>query len=162
MKLVESLFLRTNHAPASGHLFFRFFQKFSKEKQFFRIANIYFSISFIRLVQTDFLLSGKSIFLVRAILLLVETIIGIRCKQSKKELILASGQVSFWLVKTIFSLYFSENLASFFPSSENVFFNEILQWERKKETSWLVQTHFLRVETHFFCSEVFPSSGNTY
>ena len=85
MKLVESLFLRTNHAPASGHLFFRFFQKFSKKKQFFRTVNMYFSMSFIRLVQTDFLLSGKSIFLVRAILLLVESIIGIRSKQSRES-----------------------------------------------------------------------------
>ena len=69
--LQESQFLKTNHTPA---------------------VETYFPISFTRLVQTDFLLSGKSIFLVRAILLLVESIIGIRSKQfSKKELNLAKN-----------------------------------------------------------------------
>ena len=78
----------------------------------------YFSISFIRLVQTDFQFSGQNIFLVRAILLLVETIIGIRSKQfSKKELILPKRQLTtwiFWLLETIFFLHFSETLASNF------------------------------------------------
>ena len=46
---------------------------------------------------------------------LVETINEIRGKQfSKKELILASGQLIFWLVETIFLLYFSKTPASFF------------------------------------------------
>ena len=57
-----------------------------------------------QLVETDFPLSRENIVLVRAILLLVGTIIGIGSKQSKKELILASGQLIFWLVKTIFFL----------------------------------------------------------
>ena len=47
MKLGESLFLRTNHTRASGHLLFRFFQRFSKKKQFFRRVKTYFLISFI-------------------------------------------------------------------------------------------------------------------
>ena len=119
----ENLFLRTSHTPASGHLFFQFFQRFSKEKQFFCIVETYFLISLNRLVQKDFLLSGKSIFLVRAILLLVETIIGIKSKQSKKELILATGQLIFWLVETIFSFHFLEAPASnsFFRLVERAF-----------------------------------------
>ena len=54
----ESLFLRKNYTPASGHLFFLFFLGFSKKQVIFSYT--YFSISFIRLVQTDFLLSEKS------------------------------------------------------------------------------------------------------
>ena len=39
----------------------------------------------------------------RTMFLLVESIIGIRGKQfSKKELIIAAGQLIFWLVETIF------------------------------------------------------------
>ena len=110
MKLKESLFLRTSHTPASGHRFFQFFQRFSRSSKFFSIVETYFSIYFIRLVQTDFLLSGKSMFLVRAILLLVETIIGISSKQSNKDLILASGQVIFWLVEVIFFSIFQRFL----------------------------------------------------
>ena len=49
-------------------------------------------------------------FLVRAILLLVETIIGISSKQSNKDLILASGQVIFWLVEVIFFSIFQRFL----------------------------------------------------
>ena len=110
MKLKESLFLRTSHTPASGHRFFQFFQRFSRSSKFFSIVETYFSIYFIRLVQIDFLLSGKSMFLVRAILLLVETIIGISSKQSNKDLILASGQVIFWLVEVIFFSIFQRFL----------------------------------------------------
>ena len=45
---------------------------------------------------------------------LVETVIGIRGKQfSKKELILASGQLILRLVETIFFLHFLETPASF-------------------------------------------------
>ena len=68
---------------------------------------------------------------------LVETIIRIWGKQFlKKELILASGQLIFWLVKTIFFLQFSETPASFFSSSGKVFFKEILifgYWKRSLE-----------------------------
>ena len=43
----------------------------------------------------------------------MEAIIGIRRKQfSNKELIIANGQLIFWLEETIFFLYFSETPAS--------------------------------------------------
>ena len=70
-----------------------------------------FSKSFIQLLEKELLPSGNSVFLVRAILLLVENIIGIRNKQfSKKELILASRQLIFWLVGTIFFFIFQRLL----------------------------------------------------
>ena len=88
----ESLFLRTNYTPSSGHLFFQFFQRFLKKKEFFRIMETYFSISFIWLVQTNFLLSGK-VFLVGAILLPVETILELGVNSLRKSLFL---QVENW------------------------------------------------------------------
>ena len=96
---MKSLFL-------GGHLFFRFCSDIFQKEATFPKVETSFSISFIRLVETDILLSGKSIFLVRAIWLLVETITGIRSKQSKEELIVASGQQVFWLMKTIFFPHF--------------------------------------------------------
>ena len=157
MKLGESLFLRTDDASANRHLFCRFFQRFSKEKQFFSIVETHFSISFMRLMQTDFLLSRKCIFLVRLFCCQQKPLLELGVNSLKKELILASGQLIFQLVKTILFLHFSETAVSdsFFPSSGNVFFNEILhssQWKRI----------FRLVETHFVCSEVFPSSGNRH
>ena len=74
--------------------------------------------------QTDFMLSRNSIFLVGAILLLVETIVGIRRKQfSNKKLILDCGQLIFWPVKTIFSPFFkySCQLQAFFRLAETSF-----------------------------------------
>ena len=62
-----------------------FFRNLLKQRQLFRIVATYFSISFIQLVETDFVPSRNNIFLVRAILLLVETIIGIRRKQFSKK-----------------------------------------------------------------------------
>ena len=63
------------------------------------------------LVETDFLSSGNCL-LIRAIFLLVEAIIGIRGgKQfSKKELIIASGQLIFLLVETMFFSIFQRLL----------------------------------------------------
>ena len=98
--------------------------------------------------HTDFLPQWKQYFLVNAISLPLETIIGIRRKQFwEKELIFSGGQLIFWLGESIF-LHFSGTPAS-------VFFNEILhsdQWER---IFWLV-------ETVFFCSELFPSIENRH
>ena len=47
---------------------------------------------------------------------------------NKEKLILASGQLIFWLVETISFLHFSDTPTndSFFPSSGKVFFSEIL------------------------------------
>ena len=89
-----------------------------KEEPYSCCGNL-FSNTFIQLVQTDFLLTGKSICLVRTILLLVETIIRIRSKQfSKKELVLAKRQLEtgiFWWLDTIFFYFhFSETPASNF------------------------------------------------
>ena len=58
----ESQILKTNHIPASGHHFFYFFKYFLKWKPCFRIVKAYFSISFIWLVQTNFLPSETVFF----------------------------------------------------------------------------------------------------
>ena len=75
-----------------------------------------------------------------AVFMLVETIIGIRGKQlSKKELILASGQLIFRLVETVFfSPFFFQTSASFFPSSGKVFFNEIVHFGLQKRILELI------------------------
>ena len=60
--------------------------------------NLFFKKSFIWLVQTDFLSSGKNVFDQRYFSA-GGTVVGIRGKQfSKKELALASGQLTFRLV----------------------------------------------------------------
>ena len=124
-----------NYIPDTGHQYFVLFKTFFKMEVAFLYCKNVFSISFIRLVQTDFLPSGNSIFLVRAIFLLVETIIGIRRKQfSKKEIILVSGQLIFWLVETTFST------KSLIPTSGNGFSG---QW---KPFSF-VQRFLFQVET---------------
>ena len=69
-------------------------------------------------------LSGKNCFFIRAIFLLVKAIIGIRGKQfSKEEIIIAIGQLTFWLVETVFFLYFpgSCQLQVFFRLVETIF-----------------------------------------
>ena len=84
-------------------------------------GNAFFSKSFILLVKTDFLSGGNSFF-IGAIFVLVEAIIGIRGKQfSKKELIIASRQLIFWLVETIFSSIFQRLLPVFFRLMETMF-----------------------------------------
>ena len=82
---------------------------------------------------------------------LVETIIEIRRKQFwKKELILASAQLIFWLAETIFFFIFHRLLLVIYCLLETSF-NKILYSGYCKFIFWLV-------ETAFFCSEVFPSS----
>ena len=82
---------------------------------------------------------------------LVETIIEIRRKQFwKKELILASAQLIFWLAETIFFFIFHRLLSVIYGLLETSF-NKILYSGYCKFIFWLV-------ETAFFCSEVFPSS----
>ena len=61
--------------------FFNFFIDFLRLKQLFRIVKRYFSIYLVLLVQTDFLPSGNTIFWVRAILLLVESILDLGGKE---------------------------------------------------------------------------------
>ena len=56
-------FLKTNHTAASGHHFFPiFFRYFLKWKPCFRILKAYSSISFTRLVQTNFLPTETVLF----------------------------------------------------------------------------------------------------
>ena len=89
---------------------FRDFKIFKVEATFPYSGNAYFNKFFIGLVETDFLSSGNSAFLIRAIFLLVEAIIGIGRKQfSKKQLIIASGQLIFWVAETIFSRLFRDS-----------------------------------------------------
>ena len=72
--------------------------------------------SFIRLVETDFLSGRKSVFWSDL------AIIWIKGKQfSKKELVIAKGQVIFWLVETIFLSIFQWLLLVFLGSSGNNF-----------------------------------------
>ena len=114
-----SYFLANVSFPLVKTFFFFFWgRSIFKEEPYSCCGNL-FSNTFIQLVQTDFLLTWKSICLVRTILLLVETIIRIRSKQfSKKELILAKRQLKtgiFWLLETIFFYFhFSETPASNF------------------------------------------------
>ena len=101
--LGPSQFLKTTHIHASGHHVFRFFQRFFEvEAAFPNSGNVLFNILY-PASANGFSVYCNQNFLVRAILLLVETIIGIRRKQfSNKELISASEQLIFRLVETIF------------------------------------------------------------
>ena len=84
-------------------MFFDFFQTFFEvEAGFPNSGNVLFNI--LHLASANgFSVYCNQNFLVTAILLLVETIIGIRRKQfSNKELIPASEQLIFRLVETIF------------------------------------------------------------
>ena len=73
----------------------------------------YFSIFFIRLVQTGFLPSGNSIFLVRASLLLVETIIVIRRKQFLKKAYTCQWTTDVLASGNHFLLHFSDSYQFF-------------------------------------------------
>ena len=137
---------------------FSIFQRFFKvEGAFPYSGNVFFNI-FHPASARRFSAYWKQYFLVSAIALLLETIIGIRRKQFwEKELIVASGQLIFWLVEIIFFSIFWRLLSVivYLPSSGSVFFNVILHFEQWKRIFWLV-------ETVFFCLEVFPSSGNRH
>ena len=129
LKLGGSPFLKTNDIPARGHQFFQFFQRFFKVDAAFPYSGNDFTISFTRLVQMDFLPSGNSFFWVKTISLLVETIIRTRRKQFwEKELIIASEQLTVWLLESIFFFIFQRLLPVrvYFSSKGSVFFDEIL------------------------------------
>ena len=78
MKLGGSPFLKTTHIPVSGH---QFFQRFLKvEAAFPHTGNVFFND--LRPASANgFSAWWKQYFLVSAISLLLETIIGIRRKQ---------------------------------------------------------------------------------
>ena len=84
IRLVQIDFLLSGNSVFSSELFscffFDFFQRnFKVEPAFLYKGSTFFNKSSIRLVETDFLSSGKY-SLIRAIFLLVETIIEIREK----------------------------------------------------------------------------------
>ena len=103
LKLGKSQFSKTNYILASGRKYFKFFQRFCKvEANFSESGKVFFNTLHLASANR---LSGyrKQYFLVRAILLLVETIIGITRKYlSKNDLILASGPLIFWPGETGF------------------------------------------------------------
>ena len=77
-------------------IIFDFFRYFLILKPCFRIVKAYYSISFIRLVQTNFLPTETAFFLFTAILLLLEIISGsfflrVETSISTKSFILTSG-----------------------------------------------------------------------
>ena len=139
LKLGRSQFLKTNHIPASGHQCFEFFRDFLKLEQLFRKVETYISTIFhpasgneleetiIRILEKYFSkkelnsASGQliicqwklfsSIISGSSQLLLVEAFFSLTEAQFE-ELILASEQLIFWLVETIFFLHFSETPAS--------------------------------------------------
>ena len=62
LKLGKSIFKDKPYSCQWTPIFFNFFRDFLKWKQLFRIAETCVSISFIQLVQTDFLPSGNGTF----------------------------------------------------------------------------------------------------
>ena len=111
LKLGESQFFKDKPYSCQWTPIFSIFQRFFKvEAAFPYSGNVFFNI-FHPASANGFSAKWKHYFLVSAISLLVETMIGIRRKQFwEKELILASGQLIFWLVEIIFFLHFSETL----------------------------------------------------
>ena len=79
------------------------------------IGNTFFTKPFILLEETDFVSSGNSVFLIRAIPLLVEAIIGTEGETSFKERVYYCWGTTDFLA--IFYLFFSDGFFS--PSSEN-------------------------------------------
>ena len=74
MKFEGSQILKTNHIPASGHQFFRFFQMFFKTEAVLPYSgSLFFGIHYWANAN-GFSAYGNSILLVRAILLLLEII----------------------------------------------------------------------------------------
>ena len=131
--------------------FFNFFIDFLRLKQLFRIVKRYFSIYLVLLVQTDFLPSGNTIFWVRAILLLVESILDLG---GKERAYCYQWTTDFQVSGNHFFSIFRRLLpVIFFLSIRNVFLNEILHSGQWKQIFWLMQTDF-------FCYEFF-SLGET-
>ena len=99
MKMGESQFFKDEPYPCQWTPNFSLFQRFFKvEAAFSYSGNVFFNI-FHPASANRFSGLWKQYFLVSAIALLEKTIIGIRRKQfSEKELVIASGQLIFWLV----------------------------------------------------------------
>ena len=81
LKLGGSQFLKTKVIPARRRQFFRYFQRFQnflKWKQLFCTVEMHFQQIFHLASGNEFSVSWKQCFLIRAIFLPVEAIIGIR------------------------------------------------------------------------------------
>ena len=74
MKFEGSQILKTNHIPASGHQFFRFFQVFFKVEAVLPYSGTVFFNILYPANANGFSAYGNNIFMVRAILLLLEII----------------------------------------------------------------------------------------
>ena len=140
----------TNHIPVSGHQFFQFFRYFLKWKQLFRIVETYFSIFFTWLVQTDFRLSGSSIFGECYF-----TASRNHYWNKERTVLRERAQCCHWTTYFLangnhFFLHFSETLArdSLFPVQQKCLFQR--------------NPSFRLVETVLFCLEVFSSSENRH
>ena len=103
--------LQTNHISATGHQCFHFFQRnFKVEAAFLHSGNVFFNI--LHPASTNrFSSYWKHYFLVSAISLLVETIIGIRRKRFWEK------QLVYWTTEILasgnhFFPHFSETFAS--------------------------------------------------
>ena len=79
-----------------------------------------------------------------------------------KELILASGQLIFWVLKNIVFAFFTDSYRQFFTVQQKLLFQQNPLFR-------LVQMDFLAIRNRFLCSEVFPSretiteiSGNQF
>ena len=100
----EVNFLRTNHIPASGYQFLKFFRDFLRWKQLFHKVETYFSIFLSWLVQTDFLSCGNR-FLLFNFFLQVETATEISGNPFFQGLYSRQKKGIFCLVKTVFFFY---------------------------------------------------------
>ena len=105
-----------------------------------------------RLVETDFLSIGKSIFLFRALLKLLKFGGGNFCL----------WKLIFWLGELIFFLFSdTPSSESYFPSSGNKFLN---QFSNPYGVSFFLQaeTSLKLVETHFWGKDFIPASKNGF
>ena len=108
--------------------FFGFSRDFLKWKQLRCIVETYFQQILYPAIANGFSVLWKEHFLIIAIFMLVETIIGIRGKHfSKKKLILAGGQLIFRLVETVFfSPFFYRLLPVFYRLVEKYFSTKLI------------------------------------
>ena len=126
LKSGGSPFLKTNHVPASGHQFFKFFRRFFKvEAAFSYSGNIFLNIRH-PASANGFSPYQKQYFLVSAISLLVETIIGIKKTILRERAHSCQWRTDFPASGKHFFLHFSETPASFFSVQWKSIFQSFL------------------------------------
>ena len=90
---------------------FTYFKIFENGSNFSVQWKLFFNKAFIRLVETDFSSSGNSVFSSELFFCQRKPLLELGGKQfSKKELIIASAQLIFWLTETIFFSIFQRLL----------------------------------------------------